>query len=92
MDTRVTTATVLSSVHRGKRPVLLVHGFLATPRIVGSLAARLGRLGYCPHDVQLGGLFGRFNARPVEELAGVVADRVEQLARQHRCKRIDLIA
>jgi hypothetical protein len=58
--------------------MLLVHGFLATPRVVGWLAGRLGRLGYCPHGVDLGGLFGRFNARPVEELAGVVAERVEQ--------------
>jgi triacylglycerol lipase len=71
--------------------MLLVHGFLATPRVVGWLAARLGRLGYCAHGVDLGGLFGRFNARPVEELARVVAERVEQLARDHRCERIDLV-
>jgi len=71
--------------------MLLVHGFLATPRVVGWLAGRLSRLGYCPHGVDLGGLFGRFNARPVEELAGVVADRVEQLAREHRRERIDLV-
>ena len=71
--------------------MLLVHGFLATPRVVGRLASGLSRLGYCPRGVDLGGLFGRFNARPVEELAGVVADRVEQLAREHRCERIDLV-
>src|SRR5207253_8054086 len=91
MDARVTTATLLSSAHGCKRPMLLVHGFLATPRVVGWLAGRLSRLGYCPHGVDLGGLFGRFNARPVEELAGVVADRVEQLAREHRRERIDLV-
>ena len=71
--------------------MLLVHGFLATPRIVDWLAGRLSRLGYCPHGVDLGGLFGRFNARPVEELADIVGDRVEQLAREHRCERIDLV-
>jgi hypothetical protein len=69
MDVRVTTATHLSSAHGCKRPLLLVHGFLATRRVVASLASRLGRLGYCPHGVDLGGLFGRFNTRPVEELA-----------------------
>src|SRR5690242_9052921 len=90
MDPRA-TATLLSLAQRDERPVLLVHGFLATPRVVGWLAGRLARLGYCPHDVDLGGLFGRFNARPVEELAGVVAERVEQLAREHRCERIDLV-
>jgi triacylglycerol lipase len=71
--------------------MLLVHGFLATPRVVGWLADRLGRLGYCAHGVDLGGLFGRFNARPVEELAGVVAERVGQLTREHGCERIDLV-
>ena len=71
--------------------MLLLHGFLATPRILGGLAARLGRLGYCTHRVDLGGLFGRFNARPVEELARVVAERVEQLIRHHSRERIDLV-
>ena len=71
--------------------MLLLHGFLATPRILGGLAARLGRLGYCTHRVDLGGLFGRFNARPVEELARLVAERVEQLIRHHPRERIDLV-
>jgi len=71
--------------------MLLLHGFLATPRVVGWLAGRLSRLGHCPRGVDLGGLFGRFNAWPVEEMARVVADRVEQLAREHRCERIDLV-
>jgi triacylglycerol lipase len=91
MAAPVATATLPSWVHRRRRPVLLVHGFLATSRVVAPLAYRLRRLGYCPHDVDLGGLFGRFNARPVEELAAVVAERVEQLACEHRCDRIDLV-
>jgi triacylglycerol lipase len=93
MDARTTTATLTSSgaLHHCERPMLLLHGFLATARVVGWLADRLGRSGYCAHDVELGGLFGRFNARPMEELARVVAERVEQLARDHRCQRIDLV-
>ena len=71
--------------------MLLLHGFLATPRVLDGLAARLGRSGYCTHHVDLGGLFGRFNARPVEELARVVAERVEQLIRHHPRERIDLV-
>jgi hypothetical protein len=71
--------------------MLLLHGFLATPRVVGRLAARLRRWGYCGHGVDLGGVFGRFNARPVEEIARVVAERVEQLVRDHGCERIDLV-
>src|SRR5262245_66294606 len=92
MDAQVTMATLMSSTrHCYGRPILLVHGFLATPFVVGPLAGRLARLGYCPHDVDLGGLLGRFNARPVEELARVVAERVEQLARDHQRERIDLV-
>src|SRR4029077_10952104 len=92
MEARVTTATLTSSaLHRCERPMLLVHGFLATPRVVGWLAGRLSRLGHCPHSVDLGGVFGRFNAWSVEEAAQVVANRVEQLAREYRCERIDLV-
>jgi triacylglycerol lipase len=93
MDARTTTATLTSSgtLHHCERPMLLVHGFLATARVLGWLADRLGRSGYRAHDVELGRLFGRFNTRPMEELARVVAERVEQLARDHRCQRIDLV-
>src|SRR5262249_55405313 len=91
MDAGATTAAALSRVHRGKRPILLVHGFLAASRAVGWLAGRLPGLGYPAHDVDLRGLFGCFNVRPVEELARVVAQRVERLAREHRCERIDLV-
>src|SRR5262245_26190539 len=92
MDPRAMTAIPASSAPCGcPRRMLLVHGFLATPHVFRWLAARLGRSGYCVHGVDLGGLFGRFNARPIEELAHVVAERVEQLARDHPCERIDLV-
>ena len=71
--------------------MLLVHGFLVTPRVLSTLAGRLHRWGYCTHGVNLGGVFGRFNARPVEQLARIVAERVEQLVRDHGCERIDLV-
>jgi len=70
---------------------LLLHGFLATPRTVGALAARLGRSGYCTHCIDFGGLFGRYNAQPVEELAHIVAERVDQLVRDHPRERIVLV-
>jgi triacylglycerol lipase len=95
LDARATrsilTSAGLHPLHCCERPVLLLHGFLATPRVVSGLAARLRRSGYCGHGVDLGGVFGRFNARPVEELARVVAERVEQLVHDHGCERIDLV-
>ena len=94
-DPRATTSTLTSAgahpLHCCERPMLLLHGFLTTPRVVSRLAARLRRWGYCGHTVELGGVFGRFNARPVEDVARVVAERVEQLVYDHRCERIDLV-
>jgi pimeloyl-ACP methyl ester carboxylesterase len=79
-------------LHCTEQPVLLLHGFLATPLALSSLVARLHRAGHCAHIVQLGGLLGRFNSLPIEQVARVVADRVEQLAQAHRRERIDVVA
>ena len=40
---------------------------------------------------RLGGLSGRFNLPLVEELARVVAQRVDQVARAHARDRIDVV-
>src|SRR6185369_8151394 len=42
-------ATSARGLRCGARPVLLVHGFLATPRVVRKLAVRMARSGYCAH-------------------------------------------
>ena len=93
-DRRPTTSLHSSggdALHCTARPVLLLHGFLATPLALTGLAAQLRRSGYRAHVVQLGGLFGRFNTLPVEETAGVVAERVERLVQEHRYERIDVV-
>jgi len=89
-------ATVLPSeaVHPrqcGARPILLLHGFLSTPLVLTMLTARLRRSGYCAHRVDLGGLFGRYNSRPVEEIARLVADRVAGLVADHGGRRLALV-
>jgi pimeloyl-ACP methyl ester carboxylesterase len=96
LDSRATTSLLTSSgvdtpLHCTEQPVLLLHGFLATPLTLSTLVARLRRSGHCPHIVQLGGLLGRFNALPIEGVARVVADRVEQLVQAHRSERIDVV-
>jgi len=92
MAARLAPANVSAWVQRrSERQILLVHGFLATPRVLGPLAKRLARLGYCTHRIDLGGLFGRFNARAVEESAEIVAERVERLVRDHGHQRIDIV-
>lgn len=77
--------------HCGRRPVLLLHGFLATPLTLSSLTTQLRRLGYCAQVVPLGGLFGRFNTLPIEEVSRVIADHVEQLVQTHRYEHIDVV-
>ena len=85
------TSRGVHPLHCGQRPILLLHGFLSTPGILSSLAGRLRRWGYCAHGVDLGGVFGRYNARPIEQIAGMIAERVEELAYDHGCERIDVI-
>jgi len=85
------TSRGVHPLHCGQRPILLLHGFLSTPGIFSSLAGRLRRWGYCAHGVDLGGVFGRYNARPIEHIAGMIAERVEELADDHGCERIDVI-
>src|SRR5437899_10374097 len=65
----------------------------APPRLPlqASLAGRLRRWGYCAHGVDLGGVFGRYNARPIEHIARMIAEQVEELADDHGCERIDVI-
>lgn len=77
--------------HRCEKPVLLLYGFLATPRIMSVLAHRLAREGYCAFWVDLGGLFGGFNAARIEALGRLVGEQVETLSRRHGIRSLDVI-
>jgi triacylglycerol esterase/lipase EstA (alpha/beta hydrolase family) len=61
------------------KPVLLIHGFLATRRSFEILERRLRRDGYCVFSINLGGLFDVFNTRGIDESAQKVAQKVERL-------------
>lgn len=63
-------------------PVLLLHGFLATPRSLGALEARLRQAGCTIVPVDLGGIAGR-NTRRIDRLAGMVAEQVERWREAH---------
>ncbi|HET7824058.1 MAG TPA: alpha/beta fold hydrolase [Anaeromyxobacter sp.] len=65
-------------------PVLLLHGFLSTPRALRPLARRLERDGFRVFSVGLGGFAGRFNTRRrIDELARAVRDEVERIYQQN---------
>lgn len=68
-----------------ERPVLLIYGFMATRKSLQVIERRLRRDGYCVFSLNLGGLRGAFNNRPIEELAQHVAAKIERM-----CARYDL--
>ncbi len=65
------------------RPVLLLPGFMATRRGLTVLERRLRRDGYGVFSLDLGGLFGTFNTRSIEETALLVREKVERLYRKY---------
>jgi pimeloyl-ACP methyl ester carboxylesterase len=70
-------------------PVLLLHGFLATPRSLRALRHRLVRDGFRVFSVSLG---GRFNTRRIDEQARLVRDEVERIyAREPHLPRLIVI-
>ena len=77
--------------HRCEKPVLLLHGLFGTPRIVDVLTHRLRRRGYCAFSIDLGGLFGRFNSAPIEELAVLVSKQVDRICRHHGVEWLDIV-
>jgi pimeloyl-ACP methyl ester carboxylesterase len=64
------------------RPVLLLHGFLATRRAVEVLERRLHRDGYTVFSFKLGGV-GQLLRRGVDDLADLVRAKVERLYSRH---------
>jgi triacylglycerol esterase/lipase EstA (alpha/beta hydrolase family) len=64
------------------RPVLLLHGFLATRRAVEVLERRLRRDGYTVFSFNLGGV-GQLFRRGVDDLADLVRAKVERLYARH---------
>ena len=77
--------------HRCEKPVLLLYGLFATPRIVDVLTQRFRRRGYCAFSIDLGGLFGRFNSAPIEELAALVSNQVDRIRRHHGLECLDIV-
>jgi hypothetical protein len=90
-STRLPALSVGTASATGRREAGFCSCTASSPRRAPWADWRLARSGYSAHRVDLGGLLGRFNTLPVETLAQVVADRVEQLARNYLCERIELV-
>lgn len=60
-------------------PVLLLHGFFASRRTLDVLERRLRRDGYGAFSLHLGGLWGVWNTRGMDDLADLVRAKVERI-------------
>jgi triacylglycerol lipase len=63
--------------------VLLLHGFFQTRNIWEVMEDRLRHDGYAVMSFDLGGVLYRFNNRPVDHLAQLIAEKIEGLSRRH---------
>jgi triacylglycerol esterase/lipase EstA (alpha/beta hydrolase family) len=73
------------------RPVLLLHGFLGTRRVLDVFERRLRRDGYCVWSIHLGGLFDAYNTRGIEECAEKVREKVERLYSRYQLGPLSII-
>jgi triacylglycerol lipase len=92
------TTAILGRLDRGGpaaprgAPVLLLHGFLSTPRALGPLARRLERDGFRVFSVGLGDAGRLGTRRRIDELARLVRDEVERIyARNPGMQRLIVI-
>jgi triacylglycerol lipase len=73
------------------RPVLLLHGFFGTRRVLDVFEHRLRRDGYCVWSINLGGLFDAYNTRGIDECAEKVRDKVERLYERYQLGPLSII-
>jgi triacylglycerol lipase len=68
------------------RPVLLLYGWGMTRRVFHILETRFRRDGFVVFTLNLGGIFDTYNTRRIEELAKLVALKIERLYRKGKLR------
>lgn len=82
-----------SNLKNCKNPVLLIYGFGATRRTFSILEKRLQQDGHTVFSINLGGFFDTFNTRAIEELAGLIDEKIEKIYQKYNIKgKISIIA
>lgn len=66
-----------------KNPILLLHGYAGTRRVMKLLEGRLRQDGFSVFSLNLGGIFDTFNTKPIQDLARHVAKKIEILYRRY---------
>lgn len=80
-----------SDFRHHRENVLLLHGFFQTRSIWNTMEDRLRFDGYGVVSFDLGGYLARFNTRPLDDLAALVADKVEALSQRHGVEHLHII-
>jgi triacylglycerol esterase/lipase EstA (alpha/beta hydrolase family) len=71
--------------------VLLLHGFMQTRAVWEVMEDRLRYDGFGVFSFNLGGLFFRFNSRPVDALAEIIAEKIETISDRYGLDRFHVI-
>lgn len=85
-----------SIVRRGdlgtkEQTVLLLHGFMQTRAVWQVMEDRLRYDGYGVFSFDLGGLFYRFNTKPIPELAQTIHDKLEGICQRYGLESFHIV-
>ncbi|HEX5034849.1 MAG TPA: alpha/beta fold hydrolase, partial [bacterium] len=73
----------LTNFESVRNPVLLLHGYGGTRRVLHLLEKRLRRDDFSVFSLNLGGIFDTFNTKPIPVLAKHVSDKIEKLYKRY---------
>ncbi len=76
---------------RREETVLLLHGFMQTRNVWEVMEERLRRDGFGVFSFDLGGMFGRFNSRPIDEIAARIDTKIEGICERYGLERFHVV-
>ncbi len=92
-EARTTNDIVKSQQYSGdKTPVILVYGFFSSRRALTILERLLTQRGYQVMSFNLGGMFGVFFTRSIEEAARFLDMKIRRQVSRHGFKRVHIVA
>ena len=80
-----------TDLSNAKKPVMLLYGFGATRRSVSILESRLRQDGFDVFSIKLGGFLEIFNTAPIDRVAKMIAEKVENLCKRYPLPRMAVI-
>lgn len=92
-EVRMTNFIIREKKHDPKKiPVFLVYGFFSSRKTLTILGHLLERRGYEVITFNLGGLFGVFSTKTIQESADLINTKLNRYLTQHKIKNLNIIA